>query len=256
METLTTQFIVTMILLFGGIIYVTAMFIYRKIAEGEQFDLAKYGQTFGYVAIVAVTAYLATGALPNFEEILATIFSAGIPNLDAILALATALLLGIIQKIFKISAAKQQASQVVTPASPSAPAEVPKYGKGKILGIYGGSASGDTPKPSLSFDVNMVPRLFIDVQVIEAGVAAMQLVIDGIIQKQWNPDQQGKEPFIDVMFTSGIQPYAIYVPGTYRTSGDHSVSIRMGYFDKNGQNPTWVSIDNFKMTLTGTKFQE
>lgn len=243
-----------MILLFGGIIYVTAMFIYRKIAEGEKFDLAKYGQTFGYVAIVAVTAYLATGALPNFEEILATIFSAGIPNLDAILALATALLLGIIQKIFKISAAKQQASQVVTPATPTA--EVPKYGKGKILGIYGGSASGDTPKQAVSFDVNMVPRLFIDVQVIEAGVAAMQLVIDGIIQKSWNPDQAGKEPFIDVMFNSGIQPYAIYMPGTYRLPGDHTVSIRMGYFDKNGMNPTWVSIDNFKVALTGTKFQE
>jgi hypothetical protein len=70
-----TQTIITVAILFAGIIYTTAMYIYRKATAGESFNLEKYALTFGYVAIVAVAAYITTGVLPDFDTLLTQILA-------------------------------------------------------------------------------------------------------------------------------------------------------------------------------------
>jgi hypothetical protein len=253
-----TQFIITMMLLLGGIVYVTAMFVYRKIAQGESFDLQKYGQTFGYVAIVALIAYVTTGALPNFEEILNQVLESGIPGLDAILTLATALIIGIVQKVSRIGTTTTTTAVVSSTSGTTANSTSVSTGAGKVQGIYGGSARGDTPKAAITYDVNMVPTLFFDIQASATGAAAAQLIIDNVIQKEFMPDTQGVEPMITVKFNAigEILPVAFYLDQKYRTTGDHSISLRMGRFDAKGLISEWVSLDTFKLTLTGTKFTE
>jgi len=80
-----TQTIVTVAVLFAGIIYTTAMYIYRKATAGEAFNLEKYALTFGYVAIVAVAAYITTGVLPDFDALLTQIL-ASFPDSGTVLA--------------------------------------------------------------------------------------------------------------------------------------------------------------------------
>ena len=80
-----TQTIITVAVLFAGIIYTTAMYIYRKATAGESFNLEKYAQTFGYVAIVAVAAYITTGVLPDFNALLTQIL-ASFPDSGTVLA--------------------------------------------------------------------------------------------------------------------------------------------------------------------------
>ena len=80
-----TQTIITMAVLFAGIVYVTAMYIYRKATAGETFNLESYAQTFGYVAIVAVAAYITTGVLPDFNALLTQIL-ASFPDSGTVLA--------------------------------------------------------------------------------------------------------------------------------------------------------------------------
>ena len=80
-----TQTIITMAVLFAGIVYVTAMYIYRKATAGETFNLESYAQTFGYVAIVAIVAYITTGVLPDFNALLTQIL-ASFPDSGTVLA--------------------------------------------------------------------------------------------------------------------------------------------------------------------------
>ena len=82
--------IATMAVLAGGIIYVSAMYFYRRITAGETFSLEKYAQTFGYIALVSVAAYIATSALPDFDSILTQVTaSGGTGDTGTILALLT-----------------------------------------------------------------------------------------------------------------------------------------------------------------------
>jgi len=69
--------IATMAVLAGGIIYVSAMYFYRRITAGESFNAEKYALTFGYIALVAVAAYIATSALPDFDAILTQVTASG-----------------------------------------------------------------------------------------------------------------------------------------------------------------------------------
>jgi hypothetical protein len=80
-----TQTIITMAVLFAGIVYVTAMYIYRKATAGETFNIESYAQTFGYVAIVAIVAYITTGVLPDFNALLTQIL-ASFPDSGTVLA--------------------------------------------------------------------------------------------------------------------------------------------------------------------------
>lgn len=81
--------IATMAVLAGGIIYVSAMFFYRKIKSGETFNAEKYALTFGYIALVAVATYITTNVIPDFDAILTQV-SSGLPDNGTILALLTA----------------------------------------------------------------------------------------------------------------------------------------------------------------------
>jgi hypothetical protein len=99
-EKMDLQLTLTYLLLFAGVLYVTIMFLYRRVTAGEQFDAQKYATTFGYVALVAIGAYVVTGALPDFNDVYLQL-QAGIPEGAEILTLLTTVLIGIIQKLFK-----------------------------------------------------------------------------------------------------------------------------------------------------------
>jgi hypothetical protein len=97
-----TQFYLTTALLLAGILYVTVMYLYRKMTAGEPFDIAKYAQTFGYVALVAVAAYITSGVVPEFDVILAQIMNEGIPvDISQVLPLIMTVIIAIIHKYFK-----------------------------------------------------------------------------------------------------------------------------------------------------------
>jgi|GEM_PF-6231724 hypothetical protein len=90
----TAQYLLTGAVMAAGIIYVTAFAGYR-LYGGEKFDPKKYAETFGYVSLFAVAAYLSTGAMPDFNALL-TQFLNGIPaqgaTLTAIMTIVTAFL--------------------------------------------------------------------------------------------------------------------------------------------------------------------
>jgi hypothetical protein len=100
MEVQTTTML---IILFAGIIFTTFMFVYRKVSEGQTFDMERYAKTLGYVAILALGSYVATGLVPDFAAILAQL-EQGIPNAQEILALATAVLFGVVNFFLKKTA--------------------------------------------------------------------------------------------------------------------------------------------------------
>lgn len=250
----------TMIILFGGIIYTTAMFVYRKLSQGQTFDLQRYALTLGYVALLAIGAYMATGIMPNFEQILLQL-EEGLPDAPALMALMVSVGLGIVNFLYKKQTQPATPTTTIQPAvaAPAQPQVVAPqtFGIGKVLGIYGGSASANPPQQSYTCDVNQVPTMFFEVEVIRSGVAAMELVIDNIIQKKWMPDMQGNEPYQTAKFdpVGARLPYAFTIWSNEVTVGEHSVNILLGYYDANGQNPTWTSNNQFKITFTGTKFQ-
>ena len=80
----------TIAVMAGGIIYVSTMFFYRKITAGETFSLEKYAQTFGYIALVAIAAYITTSAIPDFDAILSQVTASnGTADSGTILSLLT-----------------------------------------------------------------------------------------------------------------------------------------------------------------------
>jgi hypothetical protein len=103
-----------MVLLIAGILYVTAMFVYRKITEGQVFDLQRYATTLGYVAMVAVGAYIVTGVVPDFNAVLAEV-EQGIPEGAALLTVATSFIFGLIN--FLLKKAKTSPTAVAVSAS-------------------------------------------------------------------------------------------------------------------------------------------
>jgi hypothetical protein len=247
-----------LIILFAGIIFTTFMFVYRKVSEGQTFDMERYAKTLGYVAILALGSYVATGLVPDFAAILVQL-EQGIPNAPELLALVTAIVFGIINFFLKktgIDAPVQTVKPATAPAGVSPP--VSNYGIGKVLGIYGHSALANPPLPAQTFDINMIPTLFFNVEVVRSGTITMQLIIDNIIQKKWMPNMQGLEPYQTTNMgpVGAIQPYAFNIWYNEQTPGEHTINILLGYYDVAGKNPVWVSNDVFKVTLTGKKFLE
>ena len=109
--------IATMAVLAGGIIYVSAMYFYRRITAGETFSLEKYAQTFGYIALVSVAAYIATSALPNFDTILEQVTAAGgMGDTGTILTLLTTIGAWVIKNVI---GSKTTTTPATTTASPS-----------------------------------------------------------------------------------------------------------------------------------------
>lgn len=108
-----TQTIVTVAVLFAGIIYTTVMYIYRKATAGEAFDLEKYALTFGYVAIVAVAAYITTGVLPDFDAFLTQIL-ASFPDSGTVLAGISTIIIYVFHQGTKKTATVTASSTVST----------------------------------------------------------------------------------------------------------------------------------------------
>ena len=116
-----TQTIITMAVLFAGIVYVTAMYIYRKATAGEKFNLESYAQTFGYVAIVAVAAYITTGVLPDFNALLTQIL-ASFPDSGTVLAGVSTIIIYLFHQGTKSVSATSTTNAAATTASTNAAA--------------------------------------------------------------------------------------------------------------------------------------
>jgi hypothetical protein len=113
-----TQTIITMAVLFAGIVYVTAMYIYRKATAGETFNLESYAKTFGYVAIVAVVAYITTGVLPDFNALLTQIL-ASFPDSGTVLAGISTIIIYLFHQGTKSVSATSTTNAAATTASTS-----------------------------------------------------------------------------------------------------------------------------------------
>ena len=113
-----TQTIITMAVLFAGIVYVTAMYIYRKATAGETFNLESYAQTFGYVAIVAIVAYITTGVLPDFNALLTQIL-ASFPDSGTVLAGISSIIIYLFHQGTKSVSATSTTNAAATTASTS-----------------------------------------------------------------------------------------------------------------------------------------
>ena len=116
-----TQTIITMAVLFAGIVYVTAMYIYRKATAGETFNLESYAQTFGYVAIVAIVAYITTGVLPDFNALLTQIL-ASFPDSGTVLAGISTIIIYLFHQGTKSVSATSTTNAAATTASTNAAA--------------------------------------------------------------------------------------------------------------------------------------
>ena len=116
-----TQTIITMAVLFAGIVYVTAMYIYRKATAGETFNLESYAQTFGYVAIVAIVAYITTGVLPDFNALLTQIL-ASFPDSGTVLAGVSTIIIYLFHQGTKSVSATSTTNATATTASTNAAA--------------------------------------------------------------------------------------------------------------------------------------
>ncbi len=114
-----TQTIITMAVLFAGIVYVTAMYIYRKATAGETFNLESYAQTFGYVAIVAIVAYITTGVLPDFNALLTQIL-ASFPDSGTVLAGVSTIIIYLFDQGTKSVSATSTTNAAATTASTNA----------------------------------------------------------------------------------------------------------------------------------------
>lgn len=117
--------ITTLIIMAGGIIFVTGMYAYRKITTGETFNLQKYALTFGYVALVAVAAYITTSAVPDFNEILTTVY-AGIPDPATWGTLLSTVAIGVLSKVLKSSSTTTSSTTTATAGSSTTVAETVK----------------------------------------------------------------------------------------------------------------------------------
>ena len=255
-------------ILLGGLFYQTTMFIFRAIQGGEQFNLQKYALTYGYVAILAVITYFATGSIPGVDAVMIQLTS--VPSVATILPLIMAAIFGIFQQGSKIVGSKTVATVATTTETSTGTATAPYSGKpasggdlitgsmfqgrGKLTGIYGGSAAGNTPVNSLSFNINQIPTLFFDVIGVETGTIAMKLAIDGVTLLKWTSNNQSTTGIFNGKVTAVGErmPMAFYLWDNFCVPGAHIVTISIGKFNAQGL-AVWDETENYTVTLTGTK---
>lgn len=95
-----TQTLILLVMMAAGIIYVTVGYLYRKITAGESFTPEKMVMTFGYIALMAVAAYITTGAIPNFDLLL-TQAMAGLPDPATTMTLIMTVVTWIVHNVIK-----------------------------------------------------------------------------------------------------------------------------------------------------------
>jgi hypothetical protein len=118
--TMDIQTILPIIILAGGLIYETSMWIYRKIQNNETFDLGKYALTYGYVALLATSVYIITGIVPGVSDIMSQLGNS-IPDVTTVLTVASALIIGVFQQFTKKPAAVTTPATIPTSAGPAVP---------------------------------------------------------------------------------------------------------------------------------------
>lgn len=90
-------------ILVGGLAYQTLMWIYNKMQKGEAFSAQKFALTFGYVSLLAISAYVVTGAIPEVAEIILAL-GEDVPDPATVFTALAGLLIAIYQQGGKIVA--------------------------------------------------------------------------------------------------------------------------------------------------------
>jgi len=127
-----------------------------------------------------------------------------------------------------------------------------------ILGIYGDSAAAHIPGPSFFCDVNQVPELYADLQVLVTGSGFYSIFMDNEPLKD-NAMQNYKARTIGEKI-----PISFWIPQKYRTPGDHILSIitgaettkDFGLNDGKAETPVVFTQQNFGLKFTGVKAGE
>ena len=246
---LNMQTLVPWIILSAGLIYETSMFIYRKAMGGEQFNLEKYALTYGYVALLAVVAYITTGVIPGVSEVMVQLTE--VPDYTAVLPILTAIIFGLFQQGSKVVTARQTATQTSTvPTAVTSPqvalpqTNMTPQALGYVLGIYGGSAKGSPPQQSFTCDINQIPMMFFDFMVERSGKLMYQVFCDSINMTEMmgtNVTEVGK-----------TFPYDFYLNHNIRKPGAHKLVILIGQQDMGTALITWDRRYDYTVTFTGT----
>jgi hypothetical protein len=127
-------------------------------------------------------------------------------------------------------------------------------GEVTIPGIYGHSASGGVPQPEQTFDVNQVPTMFFDYQVVKPGSPVFAVLIDGQLIKDSVNNTNLPPP-------GQKRPYAFWIPMKYRTPGRHEITVEFGYteykqgfllFFGGGERVVVTKTWKFGLVFTGT----
>lgn len=241
-------------------LYAVAMFLYRKWSAGETFDANKLLQALGLGVLATAALYIANGVVPGVDTVLQYMTQYAGGN-EAGLAAIGAAMWGLFDQyilrgratgtplISSVSSAGETTTNTPATGSPSFAA-----GLATILGIYGGSASGNPPAPSQTYDVNQVPQMFYDLQTIQTGKVMLSVAVDG------NPLKDCEEDGIDLKEIGQKLPRPFWIPQKYRTAGPHVVTVRMGHLEGPqslagaGDSLTvWDSSASFALTFTGAK---
>ena len=154
-------------ILVGGLIYETTMWVYNKMTKGESFSAEKFALTYGYVALLAIVAYLGTGTIPAVADIISKLGEA-VPDPTTVFTAASALVIFLYQ----------QGKKILSPAIPTPPTETPPVVT--PTGTTGGS--GWQPDfsvvPTFPRVVSGTPIIFtLDTGAGDQGIHACKMVI-------------------------------------------------------------------------------
>lgn len=244
-------------------LYAVVMFLYRKWTAGESFDLNKILQALGLGALATAALYVANGVVPEVNTVIEYMTQYAGGN-EAGLAAIGAAMWGLFDQY--ILRGKATGTALITSVSSTTPVTIttptvgsPSFAAGlaTILGIYGGSASGNTPAPSFTCDVNQVPQMFYDLLTVSTGKVMLSVAIDG------TPLKDCEEDGIDLQDIGTKTPRPFWIPQKFRTVGSHVLTIKMGHLEgpqalagAGDSKPVWDSSASFALTFTGTKASE
>jgi hypothetical protein len=258
-------------ILIGGLFYETTMWVYNKWVKGEDFNLEKYARTYGYIALLAVTAYITTGLI-DVGTIMAALGN-DVPEIGTILTALSTLMMYVFQQGGKIVQARtvpktpieteNEGDAAVKPnvTTPSSAANTP-VGKAKCLGIYMDSAGGATPVEKVTKDVNQVGTMFFDLLGIVSGSIAMRLSIDGQIRTKWTT-ADADQSLIGIVVQNITEdwvkmatriPRSFYIPTSMQNPGVHEIKVELGYMNATGF--VVDSVSKYTLELTGVKLTE
>jgi len=153
-------------------------------------------------------------------------------------------------------AATKVAEPVPAPAAPAKNTEgrLPDA-KVTVLGIYGDSASAHVPAPSLTCDVNQIPEMFADLQVLATGSGFYSIYMDN------EPLKDNQMQNIRARSVGEKIPISYWIPQKHRIPGDHVITIKtgaettetFGLNDGKVEIPVIFTSQDFGLKFTGQK---